>query len=66
MEGGLRAVFEAFERRVREYAVEVRAGRSRMAGEGRSLSFHDHENHLFELHSGTLIDRLDAYSAPAG
>lgn len=66
MEGGLRAVSEAFERRVREYAVEVRAGRSRMAEEERSLYFHDHENHFFELHSGTQIDRLDAYSAPAG
>jgi len=66
MEGDLRAVFEAFERRVREYAVGGRAGRSRMAEAGRSLYFHDHDNHLFELHTGTLIDRLDAYSAPAG
>jgi len=66
MEGGLRAVFEAFERRVREYAVEVRAGRSRMAEAGRSLYFHDHDNHLFELRTGTLIDRLAAYSVPVG
>jgi catechol 2,3-dioxygenase-like lactoylglutathione lyase family enzyme len=54
--------FEDYERRVRGYGVEVRAGRSRMAGEGRSLYFHDHDNHLFELHTGNLADRLAAYA----
>jgi catechol 2,3-dioxygenase-like lactoylglutathione lyase family enzyme len=57
--------FEAYARRVREHGVEVRAGRSRVAGEGRSLYFHDHDNHLFELHTGTLADRLAAYAGPA-
>jgi catechol 2,3-dioxygenase-like lactoylglutathione lyase family enzyme len=56
--------FADYERRVREYGVEVRAGRSRMDGEGRSLYFHDHDNHLFELHTGTLADRLAAYAQP--
>ncbi len=34
-----------------------------MAGEGRSLYFHDHDNHLFELHTGTLEERLARYGA---
>ena len=54
--------FTAFARRVREHGVDVREGRSRMDGEGRSLYFHDHDNHLFELHTGTLADRLAAYA----
>lgn len=56
--------FETYERRVYEYGLDVRAGRSRIAGEGRSLYFHDHDNHLFELHTGTLGDRLAVYSRP--
>jgi catechol 2,3-dioxygenase-like lactoylglutathione lyase family enzyme len=54
--------FDAYERRVREQGVAVRVGRSRIAGEGRSLYFHDHDNHLFELHTGTLDERLAVYS----
>ncbi|BCS88766.1 FosX/FosE/FosI family fosfomycin resistance hydrolase [Pseudodesulfovibrio sediminis] len=57
------AEFDAYEKRVHEYGVEVRASRSRIGGEGRSLYFHDHDNHLFELHTGTLDDRLAAYAA---
>jgi hypothetical protein len=41
----------------------VREGRSRVAGEGRSIYFHDHDNHLFELHTGTLGERLQRYAA---
>lgn len=43
--------------------VEIRPPRGRVAGEGRSLYFYDFDNHLFELHSGTLEQRLTRYGA---
>ena len=55
---------EAYEdrlRRVRSLGLDLREGRPRVAGEGRSIYFHDHDNHLFELHTGTLQDRLRRY-----
>ncbi len=48
--------------RVRELGLEVREGRPRVEGEGRSIYFHDHDNHLFELHTGTLEERLKRYA----
>ena len=48
--------------RVRALGLEVREGRSRVAGEGRSIYFYDHDNHLFELHTGTLEERLKRYA----
>lgn len=47
--------------RVKSLGLEVREGRSRVEGEGRSIYFHDDDNHLFELHTGTLADRLKRY-----
>lgn len=55
--------FDAYEQRVREYGAEVRVSRSRVEGEGRSLYFFDHDNHLFELHTGILSERLKNYGA---
>lgn len=43
--------------------VEIRPPRPRIEGEGESLYFHDFDNHLFELHAGTLTARLQAYRA---
>lgn len=48
--------------RVQALGLEVREGRSRVEGEGRSIYFHDHDNHLFELHTGTLAARLQRYA----
>lgn len=48
--------------RVHALGLEVREGRSRVEGEGRSIYFHDHDNHLFELHTGTLEERLKRYA----
>ena len=47
--------------RIRSLGLELREGRSRVAGEGRSIYFYDHDNHLFELHTGTLEQRLARY-----
>jgi fosfomycin resistance protein FosX len=41
--------------------LQLREARSRIVGEGQSLYFHDYDNHLFELHTGTLETRLAAY-----
>lgn len=48
--------------RVRALGLSVRADRSRVHGEGRSIYFHDDDNHLFELHTGTLSQRLTGYA----
>jgi len=53
--------FDAYSERVRSIGVEVRESRSRVDGEGRSLYFYDYDNHLFELHTGTLEQRLARY-----
>jgi fosfomycin resistance protein FosX len=49
--------------RMRSLGLDLREGRSRVAGEGRSIYFHDSDNHLFELHTGTLAERLKRYAA---
>ncbi|WP_415919293.1 FosX/FosE/FosI family fosfomycin resistance hydrolase [Tateyamaria sp. SN6-1] len=48
--------------RIRALGLEVREGRARVEGEGHSIYFYDHDNHMFELHSGTLEERLERYS----
>jgi hypothetical protein len=42
--------------------LEIRPPRRRVPGEGRSLYFYDDDNHLFELHTGTLAERLERYA----
>lgn len=53
--------YDPYSERVRAAGVELREGRRRAEGEGRSLYFYDHDGHLFELHTGTLKERLDRY-----
>ncbi len=56
------AEYPACLERVKSLGLEVREGRSRVSGEGRSIYFHDDDNHLFELHTGTLAERLARYA----
>lgn len=49
--------------RVRISGLKILPGRSRVEGEGRSLYFHDYDNHLFELHTAGLEERLKRYGA---
>ncbi|RLK07785.1 FosX/FosE/FosI family fosfomycin resistance hydrolase [Ruegeria conchae] len=49
--------------RIRSLGLEIREGRSRVPGEGQSIYFYDYDNHMFELHSGTLEERLKRYAA---
>jgi len=53
--------YELYAARLKSLGVEVNEGRSRVEGEGRSLYFYDYDNHLFELHTGTLNQRLQRY-----
>jgi catechol 2,3-dioxygenase-like lactoylglutathione lyase family enzyme len=53
--------FEKYQERVRLSGVEILEDRNRIEGEGKSLYFYDYDNHLFELHTGTLDERLDSY-----
>lgn len=44
-----------------DLGLDLRPERPRVEGEGRSIYFYGPDNHLFELHSGTLKDRLSRY-----
>jgi fosfomycin resistance protein FosX len=46
---------------IERLGLDVKPPRPRVDGEGHSLYFLDHDNHLFELHTGTLEDRLARY-----
>ena len=52
----------ACEARLRTLGAEVKLPRPRVEGEGLSLYFYDFDNHLFELHTGTLAQRLARYA----
>lgn len=54
--------FSLYEARVKALGVDYRLPRTRVAGEGQSLYFYDFDNHLFELHTGTLAERLKRYA----
>lgn len=51
-----------YESRLIAAGVEVKPPRPRVQGEGRSLYFYDFDNILFELHTGTLQERLERYA----
>lgn len=52
--------------RVTSLGLDMREGRARVAGEGRSIYFYDDDNHMFELHTGTLDQRLKRYAQGKG
>lgn len=60
------ADFEAYVERVKGLGVDFREPRPRVEGEGRSIYFYDYDNHLFELHTGTLEQRLARYAQGKG
>ena len=56
------SAYDAYRARIENLGLDLRESRPRVEGEGRSLYFHDHDNHLFELHTGTLSERLARYA----
>ena len=49
------------EARLRSLGAEIKPPRPRVEGEGQSSYFYDFDNNLFELHTGTLEQRLQRY-----
>ena len=47
---------------IAKFNLEIKPPRPRVEGEGQSLYFYSHDNHLFELHTGTLNERLKRYN----
>jgi catechol 2,3-dioxygenase-like lactoylglutathione lyase family enzyme len=54
--------YDTYLARIKAAGLELREGRSRVEGEGQSIYFYDHDNHMFELHTGTLNQRLERYN----
>lgn len=53
--------YEMYLERIKKLDLEIKDGRKRVIGEGNSIYFYDYDNHLFELHTGTLETRLLRY-----
>jgi len=53
--------FQKYVDRVKKMGVDMKEPRSRVEGEADSLYFYDYDNHLFEIHTGNLEDRLKKY-----
>ena len=53
--------FEKYSEKLKRLNVETRPPRNRQGDEGKSLYFYDHDNNLFEIHCGSLEQRLKFY-----
>lgn len=47
--------------KIKTLGLEIIQDRKRIPGEGKSIYFYDYDNHLFELHTGSLESRLKEY-----
>ena len=56
------ADFDRYAERVGKLGLDMRSPRPRVEGEGRSIYFYDDDHHMFELHTGTLTERLARYA----
>ena len=54
---------DSFVSKIQMLGLTVEPGRSRVKGEASSIYFYDYDNHLFELHTGTLHERLKSYNS---
>ncbi len=54
---------DSFVSKIQMLGLTVEPGRSRVKGEASSIYFYDYDNHLFELHAGTLQERLKSYNS---
>lgn len=55
--------FPVYLERVKKLGVRIRDARQRLPEEGKSLYFYDYDNHLFEIHAGSLEKRLNFYKS---
>jgi catechol 2,3-dioxygenase-like lactoylglutathione lyase family enzyme len=51
-----------YKRAIERLGLEMKESRPRVEGEGQSIYFYDYDNHMFELHTGTLEERLERYA----
>ena len=56
------AEFDDRQAQIEALGLDLLPPRPRVDGEGRSLYFYGPDNHLFELHTGTLAERLARYA----
>uniref|UniRef100_UPI002234C2AB SpaA isopeptide-forming pilin-related protein n=1 Tax=Enterococcus faecium TaxID=1352 RepID=UPI002234C2AB len=54
---------DSFVSKIQMLGLTVEPGRSRVKGEASSIYFYDYDNHFFELHTGTLQERLKSYNS---
>ncbi|MCZ0703843.1 catechol 2,3-dioxygenase-like lactoylglutathione lyase family enzyme [Natronobacillus azotifigens] len=50
-----------YQHKIKQLNLEMKKPRPRIKGEGYSIYFYDYDNNFFELHTGTLNERLSAY-----
>jgi catechol 2,3-dioxygenase-like lactoylglutathione lyase family enzyme len=55
--------FPKYVERIKKLGVKIKDSRSRILEEADSIYFYDYDNHLFEIHTGTLEERLRKYKA---
>ncbi|MDQ0208699.1 FosX/FosE/FosI family fosfomycin resistance hydrolase [Alkalicoccobacillus murimartini] len=53
--------FDYYLNKIQHLNLDLKEPRKRISGEGSSIYFYDYDHNLFELHTGTLQDRLDTY-----
>lgn len=53
---------EYYLHKIYEFNLDIKPPRERVEGEGYSVYFYDYDNNLFELHTGTLEQRLASYN----
>lgn len=53
--------YDEYLKKINDLNLEIKSARPRVDGEGSSIYFYDYDNHLFELHTGTLEERLNRY-----
>ncbi|KKP25777.1 MAG: Glyoxalase/bleomycin resistance protein/dioxygenase [candidate division TM6 bacterium GW2011_GWE2_31_21] len=53
--------FNLYVQRIKKLGLTIKDGRPRVDGEAQSIYFYDYDNHLFEIHTGTLNERLQKY-----
>lgn len=54
--------YAMYRRRIEQLGLEILPDRPRQPCEGQSIYFYDFDNHLFELHTGSLTERLAGYA----
>ena len=54
--------FDYYESKIKALGIDIRPSRPRVDEEGRSIYFYDYDDHLFELHTGLLSERMKKYA----